>query len=240
MEARFDLGDPVVDVRKGIGRPAKVVKAGTWVDSSDTWLYKIEYDDTGKVSFVIDEWLSPFNEWKQSQKVKRQSGLRESISIISMSTMPQQAQSTGLWSQLLGDLKALQAAYQSAHWRASGTSFFGDHLLYQELYDTVSDELDEVAERSLGITGVGEIVEPESLLNIASQSLKTLTIHGELEDMMLDAENKFLQRCSYMIKTMSAAGELTDGTEDLLQGICSSHEKHIYLLSSRVKKEYGV
>ena len=142
-----------------------------------------------------------------------------------------------LWLMLLGDLKALYDAYYSAHWRSYGDPYYGDHLLYQRLYGDVITEIDSVAERALGITGNDALVEPGTLLSAEMSCLKALVMPGEFAASMLEAEKRFLQRLKTMLDTLRAGTLLSDGTEDLLQGIANKHEEHVYLLSRRVRRK---
>lgn len=163
--------------------------------------------------------------------------LREAIAIAIDRPATLQADTSGLWLQLLGDLKALSDSYQSTHWRALGDAYYGDHQLYQRLYDDISSEIDTVAERALGITGNDTIVEPANLMSVSAQSLKTLVVPGEFASMMLNAERQFLLRLNYVIDNLEHAGQLTDGVANMLQGVADKHEEHVYLLSRRVRRE---
>lgn len=141
-----------------------------------------------------------------------------------------------LWTKLLDDLCALYSAYLSCHWRSAGGSYYGDHLLFQKMYENIRDEIDSVAERSLGITGDDSIVDPMRISAGTVLSLKSLVMPGELPASMLQAEQKFLLNIKSIKATMEQNRSLTDGVEDLIQSVASKHEEHVYLLSRRVRE----
>lgn len=144
---------------------------------------------------------------------------------------------TELWSVLLANLQALYVAYQSAHWCSSGQSSYGDHLLYQRLYEDVRDELDRVAERALGVTGDVGLLDPTRFLMTALAAVKLLVIPGDAAASMLVAEKSFLKQVCAIIHALGSVQQLTPGIENLVQGIADKHEEHVYLLTRRVGTE---
>lgn len=159
--------------------------------------------------------------------------LKESIIVVADSGV-ENNENCQVWMQIISDIKALYTAYQSAHWSAKGDSYYGDHLLFQRLYEDVAEEIDKVAERAIGATGNVSIVEPHKLLSMSLNSINVLVASGETYACFFDAEKKFLQRLASSINFMRSSGTITDGIEDLLQGISSKHEEHVYLLQQRL------
>lgn len=161
--------------------------------------------------------------------------LKEFNIIIPSSPTTQDVGNESVWLSVLADLKALYNAFQSAHWRAKGDSYYGDHLLYQRIYDDIAAEIDSVAERAIDHSGDDSFVEPGKLLGATSVSLKDLVFPGELAVSLLNAEIAFLQRLDQALNRLRERGKATNGVEDLLQGIASKHEEHVYLLKQRIK-----
>ena len=54
-------------------------------------------------------------------------------------------------SVVLVHLKFLYEVHQNHHWVCMGDPFYGDHLLFQKLYSCVVDEIDSVAEKTIGL-----------------------------------------------------------------------------------------
>lgn len=138
-----------------------------------------------------------------------------------------------LWSTLLANLQALYAAHQSAHWRSKGDNFYGDHLMYQRMYEAIQGEIDSVAERLIATTNDETIIDPAKMLAASTAALKTIVVAGDIASSMLIAEKTFLKHLCSIIEAMDQVGALSVGTENLLQGIADKHEEHIYLLTRR-------
>lgn len=133
--------------------------------------------------------------------------------------------------QVLIYARALYQMYQNFHWRSAGPQYYGDHLLYERLYGDLQGELDQLAEKTLG-TG-GEL-EPVSDGKAAADLLDKLTSDTSGTDDFpkeaIIAEEGFLE----VIRDIPER-PLSDGVENLLQGIADKHEEHLYLLKQRVK-----
>ena len=59
----------------------------------------------------------------------------------------------GMFCRYLAMHRALQLMYQHLHWITAGDSFYSDHLLYERLYKKMTEEIDEVAEKFVGLSG---------------------------------------------------------------------------------------
>ena len=53
---------------------------------------------------------------------------------------------------MLARFRALSLYYQEIHWSVKGNVFFQDHLLAERLYNEVSDAIDGIAEKGIGVT----------------------------------------------------------------------------------------
>lgn len=138
------------------------------------------------------------------------------------------------WESLLGSLRVLYVAYQSAHWTSRGESFYGDHLLHQRAYEAVAGEIDSIAERALGHGASDSMLDPNRQLLAALAVSKRLMLQGGPLQALLAAERAFLKQLEDALCVARTSNMLTDGIEDLLQGIASTHETHVYLLTRRV------
>jgi DNA-binding ferritin-like protein len=135
---------------------------------------------------------------------------------------------------LLSYLRALSEIYQHAHWESSGTNYFGDHLLYERLYNETSGEIDGVAEKTIGISGDSKIINPIEDSKITSQIVTKFT-KGEFNpesfpEIAIAAEKELIK----IIANLMAA-KPSDGVQNMLQGISDKHEGHLYLLQQRNK-----
>lgn len=134
-------------------------------------------------------------------------------------------------SNLLPYLRALSQMYQHAHWKSEGKNYYGDHLLFERLYDGVNDEIDVVAEKIIGVSGETDAVNVEGDIETATDLAKTMLEGKDFVSQAINAEKGLIELIGQLM-----GGEQTDGVEDMLQGIASQHEEHLYLLQQRNKE----
>lgn len=136
----------------------------------------------------------------------------------------------------------LQTIYKSFHWLTRGTGYYGDHLLFDRLYDSLTEEIDFLAEKLISLFG-RECVNPINSTKIVYTNLETI-IGGfdvncdpsELVAIALYFEILFLEINNEFYK-MLQEGEKTMGLDDLIMSNHSAHENNLYLLKSRFSVE---
>ena len=137
---------------------------------------------------------------------------------------------------LLCTLRTMYVHYQNLHWESKGANFYGDHLMYQRLYESVAKETDQLAEKILGLTGQTKWI---SDLHTFQHGYDTLQIWYEItqgEDAVSRAffsEMYFLEQLDYIKAECEETGNLTYGLDDLLSSFASQHEANTYLLRQR-------
>lgn len=138
-------------------------------------------------------------------------------------------------SELLAFLRAMFWSHQTTHWQMRGTAYYGDHLLFQRLYEAISGEIDTLAEKIVGNFG-------EELVNAVDQAdlnHQFQELFSEIEcpfERGLIVEQDFQVRLNEIYDAMKADGSMTMGLDDFIMGIASTHETHIYLLQQRLKE----
>lgn len=143
-------------------------------------------------------------------------------------------------SVLLVHLRWLALVHQAHHWTSKGDPFYGDHLLFERLYNTASEEIDAIGERSVGLgtdQNVNLMLHLSQLQRLAQDYgvLSTLPHPTELAQRSLLAEQVFMKTMGYVIVSLKESQQLTQGLENLLQDICDNHESSTYLLKQRCK-----
>lgn len=53
----------------------------------------------------------------------------------------------------IATLKAMALIHQNSHWTTKGIPFYGDHLLFERLYNSALEDLDLAAEKFIGLFG---------------------------------------------------------------------------------------
>lgn len=144
-------------------------------------------------------------------------------------------------SVVLVHLKFLAEVHQNHHWTCAGDPYYGDHQLFARLYDTVKGEVDSVAEKSIGLgttCNVDLSLMTHQLMKLVSGYGMTSTIPqpSDLARRSLMAEMNFLKVIDQMINCLEDNCMLTNGIDNLLQGIADVHEGHVYLLKQRCSR----
>jgi DNA-binding ferritin-like protein len=139
---------------------------------------------------------------------------------------------------LLAVLRTQSMSYQTSHWQSSGATYYSDHLLFQRLYESVGDQVDQLAEKIVGFLGADPVsleLQVPLMHQMSHQWAKESNPHrrGLLSE-------KSLQRClkaSY--DAIKAASAMTLGLDDWLMAAASAHEENQYLLQQVIAGDHS-
>lgn len=129
-------------------------------------------------------------------------------------------------------LKAIALIHQHSHWTTKGMSFYGDHLLFERLYNSALKDLDLAAEKFIGLFG-------DEYLNYDYQAellnkilLKYKNLEGSPVEMSLSIEKDFLKFSREAYDCFEEEGRLKEslGLDDMIMAIASQREESVYLL----------
>ncbi|TQR38562.1 DNA starvation/stationary phase protection protein [Brevibacillus brevis] len=116
------------------------------------------------------------------------------------------------------------------HWNVKGPHFFTLHEKFEELYNEAAANLDTLAERVLSIGGK-PVATLAACLNTAS--ITEAEGNETAEQMVETIARDFSILVDELKLAMETADQADDeGTADMLLGIRSSLEKHIWMLKS--------
>lgn len=134
-------------------------------------------------------------------------------------------------------LKAIALIHQHSHWTTKGAPFYGNHLLFERLYDSSLDDLDLAAEKFVGLFG-------DEVLNYDLQNEllhKVLSKYSDLEgsplEMSLSIEKDFLKFSRDAYDCFEKEGKLEEslGLDDMVMEIASNRETSVYLIQQALK-----
>jgi len=131
-------------------------------------------------------------------------------------------------------LRLLAITAQSYHWRTSGQSYYEDHQLFERVYNDVNAMVDPLAERTIGLTGRGEVFSPAAQWTAMGAILEHTLLSDDFPAALLQFSVTTLQDIHKVLEGLEQAGALTDGLENLLQGFADTIEEHVYLLRQRI------
>lgn len=137
---------------------------------------------------------------------------------------------------LLGVWASLRAEHQlfwTFHWRAKGTPYYADHLMFQRLYEGRVEEIDRMGEVVMALGGPSAVDPVRSWIGVKDVIDRTVEAAG-LSDVQksiglvrdtlarIDAANTILGDSPYAL-----------AVNNVLAGIADKHLEALYLLQQR-------
>jgi DNA-binding ferritin-like protein len=134
-------------------------------------------------------------------------------------------------------LRAIAIVHQQNHWTTRGLDFYGDHLLFERLYDAALENLDSAAERVIGLFGA-ECLDYTLQVDFLNKVLdRYKKIKGTPEEISLAVEKDFLNFAKEAYNCWEDNDKLTMGLDDLATSISSKSEEACYLLQQALTKK---
>jgi starvation-inducible DNA-binding protein len=141
-----------------------------------------------------------------------------------------------LLSRLLADEHVLYMRLRNYHWNLVGMAFGPLHALFQEQYEALATEIDDVAERirMLGPVAPGTLTEMLQLATLAERPGELPDDRGMLAQLVADHEAIIRN----LRRDVRATDEQYDdiGTSDFLTGLMERHEKQAWLLRAHIEQ----
>tara|TARA_R110000824_G_scaffold82526_2_gene206882 strand:- start:205 stop:1080 length:876 start_codon:yes stop_codon:yes gene_type:complete len=130
---------------------------------------------------------------------------------------------------VLGILRAQSLSYQTSHWQVVGDAFYGNHLLFERLYGSVQEQIDQLAEKIVGYLDGDAVSLKPQLIKIAFYAGRWSFI-----DCHHERGIKAEKDCQAAIKAaydgIKANGSMTLGLDDWLMATANAHDANAYLL----------
>ena len=135
------------------------------------------------------------------------------------------AVSVALWAERL--------AFQTYHWNSKGAPYYGDHLLFQRLYEARDAEIDRMGEVLLAVGGPELVAAPRTLAGMM-HSIEAVENSGQNDfQKAVMLVNSTLER----INAANAAlgnSPYTVAVNNVLAGVADKHLEALYLLRQRL------
>ncbi|PYI57184.1 Dps family protein [Paenibacillus flagellatus] len=130
----------------------------------------------------------------------------------------------------IANLGVLYIKIHNYHWFVKGKHFIPLHQKFQELYELVGEQLDELAERLLAVQGA-PIATMKEMLAIAS--VKEAAGHEGADDMVRTLAADFRTMIGELREGIELSEEAGDHTTaDMLTGMQAELEKQAWMLDS--------
>ena len=144
-------------------------------------------------------------------------------------------------SVLLSAVRAEAMIHQAHHWQSRGQTFYGDHLLFERVYNDVTGFVDSLAERAVGSGGdilVQPLMQASHQIAFTKLFYSDAPIRPEPEEMPV-LSLRALLKSAYLLTlvygSLESKNALSNGTDNLLQDIADRQEQLVYLLKQRTR-----
>ena len=131
----------------------------------------------------------------------------------------------------IATLKAIYLIHQQNHWLTKGNDFYGDHLLFQRIYESAQEDLDGAAEKFVTLFG-DECLDYRLQADLLN---KLLLKYGKLSEdpvaCSLQIEKDFIKYSKSAYDCFEKEGTMTLGLDDFIMATSSSREEAVYLLT---------
>src|SRR5690242_11958283 len=135
----------------------------------------------------------------------------------------------------LADAIDLGTQTKHAHWNVKGPSFIALHELFDQIAETVEDQIDTIAERVTALGGTAR-----GTLAAVSRETSLKAYPEEISDGMAHVEALSAAVADFGRKVRGAIDEsakLGDaGTSDLFTGVSRETDKNLWLLEAHLKR----
>ncbi len=139
-------------------------------------------------------------------------------------------------STYLAFLRAIYMTHQHNHWTTKSKSFYGNHLLFQRLYESAQENADMAAEKFIGILG-GEFLDFKNQSDAVSKILTRYASVSDQFEMSLKIEQDFLKFSKIAYDCFEGNKKMTFGLDDMIMSIASKREESVYLLKQTILEE---
>ena len=124
-------------------------------------------------------------------------------------------------------LRVAYLVHQTGHWKCKSSEFYGNHLLFQRIYEDAADRTDEVAEKLIGLFG-NSALDDEGQLKLMYK-----LNHYNSDDRIansLEVEEDFIKLATSVYETIKENGQMTLGLDDMIMNHVNKAETAVYLL----------
>ena len=133
-------------------------------------------------------------------------------------------------------LRVEELLFHVFHWRSKGADYYGDHLLYQRLYQDRAIEIDRIGEVLLALGGPGSVAPSTTIIGMQDLAARVEATPGPDAVRGLALVNETLRR-------INDANDLLGKTSyslsvnNVLAGFADKHLEALYLLKQRSEKK---
>jgi DNA-binding ferritin-like protein len=127
-------------------------------------------------------------------------------------------------------LRAQYHNYQTSHWQVMGTSFYGNHLLFQRLYGSVVEDIDGLGEKLVAYAGIDAVC-PAASLECMLDCVEQWILERDHLKRGLKSEHALCESIDALYDSCDRCGfKMPRGLDDFMAALANAHETNKYLL----------
>ena len=132
----------------------------------------------------------------------------------------------------ISTLKAISIISTHCHWTTSKTNdnFFGNHLMFERIYKESLDNLDQAAEKVIGVFGLDHFDYDLQTSYLNKLLNKYSSIKEEPVKMLIQVISDFIKLSTSIYKYLDENKKMTLGFDDMICAISNTNESFLYLL----------
>lgn len=134
----------------------------------------------------------------------------------------------------LAALRAVHWSHWASHWQVRGSQFYGDHIMFERLYNAVEEEIDTLAEKIVAEFGP-DAVGPFDQAGLMSEMLAHFRNEKDPLKRGVIAEEFILDHLTDTYDTLKRAEQCSLGLDDFIMSTHNAHETATYLLRQRTR-----
>lgn len=132
-------------------------------------------------------------------------------------------------------LSAAYQVYRNSHWKVQGPNYYGNHLLFQRLYEETEKQVDLIAEQIVGTWGSHALGEDGHAEEIQEWVTEVYEQGGEDPlHASLEAAAASRHALGEAYDELKERGKIPIGWDDLLMSLAQQKDQHLYLLGQAV------
>lgn len=136
--------------------------------------------------------------------------------------------------EVLSLLKAQYQNYFTSHWQTKGENYYGNHLLFQRLYESMQGEIDSLGEKLVAFFD-GDAVDM-SVINKRKQFwLDRWNKNKDIVGRCIDSEHDTHKMLDEVYNILKDRNDMSLGLDDYIMATANTHETNLYLLQ-QIKK----
>jgi len=137
--------------------------------------------------------------------------------------------------EVLSILRALYWNYNHAHWQAKGDDYYGNHLLFQRLYEAIPDEFDVLGEKLVAYFGE-DAVDSAAISKKTQNWINKWNSEKDIVQRAINSEEDLQKVLQTVYTNLRESGDISLGLDDFLMATANSHETNLYLLQQIKRK----